>query len=134
VLQAYAATVRPLAAMMAPIAEQIEPELTERPNGSKRMDRGQVAARGVVLISRMLGELGDDPDRCAGPKARKNYVGTSPVTIASGSGSPVNVHHVRNTRLIDALMHQAMAAQAGHPAHVLTSAIAWGHHTAASAA
>jgi hypothetical protein len=53
------------------------------------------------------------PDRYAGPKARKNYAGTSPVTIASGCRSTVNARYVRNTGLIDALMRQAMAAPAG---------------------
>lgn len=61
----------------------------------------------------MLGEFGDDPDRYEGPKARKNYAGTSPVTVASGCRSTVNARYVRNTRLIDALMRQAMAALAG---------------------
>ena len=70
---------------------------------------------GEVLGSRVLGEFGDDPDRYAGPKARKNYAGTSPITIASGCRSTVNARYVRNTRLIDTLMGQAMAALAGSP-------------------
>ena len=33
----------------------------------------------------MLGEFGDDPNRYATAKCRKNYAGTSPITRASGS-------------------------------------------------
>ena len=39
---------------------------------------------GVVLGARMLGEFGDDPNRYADAKSRKNYAGTSPITRASG--------------------------------------------------
>jgi len=33
------------------------------------------------------GEFGDDPDRYASGKARKNYAATSPVTRASGNSA-----------------------------------------------
>ena len=33
---------------------------------------------GVILAARILGEFGDDPDRYADAKSRKNYAGTSP--------------------------------------------------------
>ena len=39
---------------------------------------------GVVLGARALGEFGDDPNRYANAKSRKNYAGTSPLTVASG--------------------------------------------------
>ncbi|MDX8149897.1 transposase [Lentzea sp. BCCO 10_0061] len=75
--------------MIATTVEQIdylEQELTERfhehPDSAIYMSQPGI---GVVLGSRVLGEFGDDPDRYAGPKARKNYAGTSPVTITSGS-------------------------------------------------
>ncbi|MGW6932911.1 IS110 family transposase [Lentzea sp. NPDC054927] len=119
VQQAYATTVRSLVAMIATTVEQIdylERELAERfhehPDSAIYLSQPGI---GVVLGSRVLGEFGDDPDRYAGPKARKNYAGTSPVTIASGCRSTVNARYVRNTRLIDALMRQAMAALAGSP-------------------
>ena len=37
---------------------------------------------GVVLGARVLGEFGDDPTRYTTAKSRKNYVGTSPLTVA----------------------------------------------------
>src|SRR6516225_1218015 len=39
---------------------------------------------GDVLGARVLGEFGDAPDRYASAKSRKNYAGTSPLTVASG--------------------------------------------------
>jgi hypothetical protein len=35
---------------------------------------------GIILGARMLAEFGDDPDRYADAKARKNYSGMSPIT------------------------------------------------------
>jgi transposase len=57
---------------------------------------------GVILASRVLGEFGDDPDRYADAKARRNYAGTSPITRASGTKKVVLARYVRNARLIDA--------------------------------
>ena len=36
---------------------------------------------GVVLGARVLGEFGDDPERYASAKSRRNYAGTSPLTV-----------------------------------------------------
>lgn len=58
---------------------------------------------GDVLGARVLGEFGDDPDRYTDPKSRKNYAGTSPLTIASGKKRSVLARHVRNRRLYDAV-------------------------------
>lgn len=58
---------------------------------------------GDVLGARMLGEFGDDPNRYANAKSRKNYAGTSPITIASGKKKAVLARHVRNQRLYDAI-------------------------------
>jgi transposase len=45
---------------------------------------GSLPGLGIVLGARVLGELGDDPNRYADAKARKNYAGTAPITSASG--------------------------------------------------
>jgi transposase len=58
---------------------------------------------GVVLGARVLGEFGDDPDRYTSAKSRKNYAGTSPLTIASGRKRAVLARHIRNRRLYDAI-------------------------------
>src|SRR5690606_14993579 len=54
---------------------------------------------GVVTGARVLGEFGDDPTRYRDAKARRNYAGTSPLTVASGSRSVVRARHIRNRRL-----------------------------------
>ncbi len=58
---------------------------------------------GTVLGARALGEFGDDPQRYTSAKSRRNYAGTSPITIASGRKHAVTARHVRNRRLYDAL-------------------------------
>lgn len=58
---------------------------------------------GVVTGARVLGEFGDDPTRYQDAKARRNYAGTSPLTIASGTRRIVRARHIRNHRLADAL-------------------------------
>ena len=62
----------------------------------------------AILGARVLGEFGDDPHRYASGKARKNYAGTSPITRASGKKKVVAARFIRNDRLIDALMAQAL--------------------------
>ncbi len=64
---------------------------------------------GVILGARVLGEFGDDPNRFTDAKCRKNYAGTSPVTVASGRKHAVMARHVRNQRLYDALDRWAFA-------------------------
>jgi hypothetical protein len=59
-----------------------------------------------------LAEFGSDPYRYAPAKARKNYGGTSPITRASGKRKVIIARFVHNDRLIDALMAQALMAQA----------------------
>ena len=65
---------------------------------------------GVVLGARVLGEFGDDPNRYTDAKSRKNYAGTSPLTVASGKKRAVLARHVRNRRLYDAIDQWAFAA------------------------
>ena len=65
---------------------------------------------GVVTGARVLGEFGDDPDRYLTAKARKNYAGTSPLTVASGHRRVIRARHVRNKRLADALYWWAFNA------------------------
>ena len=70
---------------------------------------------GVVLGARALGEFGDDPNRYANGKSRRNYAGTSPLTIASGKKHAVLARHVRNRRLYDALDQAAFCALTQSP-------------------
>jgi transposase len=70
---------------------------------------------GVVTGARVLGEFGDDPNRYDTAKARRNYAGTSPLTVASGTRRVVRARHIRNKRLADALHWWAFNAISSSP-------------------
>jgi hypothetical protein len=70
---------------------------------------------GVILGARVLAEFGDDPDRYADARARKNYSGQSPITRASGTKKVVLARYARNHRLADALHQQAFCALTASP-------------------
>jgi transposase len=70
---------------------------------------------GPVLGARVLAEFGDDRDRFADAKSRKNYAGTSPITRASGRRRIVLARYARNRRLADALHQWAFCSLKGSP-------------------
>jgi len=70
---------------------------------------------GKVLGARTLGEFGDDPERYTSAKSRRNYAGTSPITIASGRKHAVVARHIRNRRLYDALDQWAFCSLTRSP-------------------
>jgi hypothetical protein len=70
---------------------------------------------GPVLGARVLAEFGDDPDRYADAKARKNYAGTSPITRASGTRKVVLARYARNKHLADAAHQWAFCALTASP-------------------
>jgi transposase len=70
---------------------------------------------GVVLAARTLGEFGDDKERFANARARKNYSGQSPITQASGKKTVVLARYATNRRLGAALHLQAFAALGASP-------------------
>src|SRR6266704_6877758 len=70
---------------------------------------------GTILGARVLGEFGDEPNRYADAKSRKNYAGTSPITRASGTKRSVLARYVRNQRLADAIYLWAFAALSASP-------------------
>ena len=70
---------------------------------------------GTVLGARVLGEFGDDRTRFSGPKSRKNYAGTSPLTKASGRSRVVLSRFARNKRLGDACEQWAFCALNSSP-------------------
>ena len=70
---------------------------------------------GTILGARVLGEFGDEPDRYATAKSRKNYAGTSPITRASGTKRVVLARYARNQRLADAIYLWAFASLACSP-------------------
>ena len=116
---AYAATVRSLIAVIATLNEQVavlqgqvEAHFGQHPDAEIYLSQ---PGRGPIGGARVLGEFGDDPHPYASGKARKNYAGTSPITRASGKKKVVMARFIRNDRLIDALMAQALSALGSSP-------------------
>jgi hypothetical protein len=116
---AYGASVRSLVAVITEMVTQtgvLEAEVNrcfgQHPDAEIITSQ---AGLGVVLGARVLAEFGDDKDRFADAKARRNYAGTSPVTKASGTRRVVLARFARNRRLADALRQQAFAALSGSP-------------------
>lgn len=111
---AFAATTTATVAIVIALNTQIaELETQLATHFEQHPDAGiylSVPGLGVILGARVLGEFGDDPDRYADAKCRKNYAGTSPLTVASGKKRAVLARHVRNKRLYDALDHMAFCA------------------------
>ena len=70
---------------------------------------------GMILSARVLAEFGDDPNRYANAKCRKNYPGTSPITRASGKHRVVLARYARNKRLADACQQWAFCALTASP-------------------
>ena len=70
---------------------------------------------GMILGARVLAEFGDDPNRYADAKCRKNYAGTSPITRASGKSHVVLARYARNKRLADACYLWAFATLTHSP-------------------
>ena len=89
---------------------------------------------GTVLGARVLGEFGDDPDRFVSAKSRRNYAGTSPLTVASGRRRAVTARFVRNRRLYDPVHMWAFCSLRASPGcrayYRRRQAIGDGHHQA----
>jgi transposase len=119
VADAFAATTRAAVGIIAELNRQIdllEATLAERFNQHPDADiYHSLPGFGVVLGARALGEFGDDPNRYANSKSRRNYAGTSPLTVASGKKKAVIARHVRNRRLYDALDQAAFCSLTQSP-------------------
>jgi len=110
---AFAATTRATVNILLELTDQISDlETTLADHFEKHPDADiyrSLPGLGVILGARVLGEFGDDPNRFTNAKCRKNYAGTSPLTIASGKKKAVLARHVRNPHLYDALDRWAFA-------------------------
>jgi len=114
VSEAMGAQVRALVAVIAELVTQIgrlEAELADRfdQHPDAKIIRS-LPGLGTILGARVLAEFGDDPNRYADAKSRKNYAGTSPITRASGKHRVVLARYARNRRLADACYLWAFAA------------------------
>jgi hypothetical protein len=119
IAEAYAASVQAGAAVIAALnaqAKVMETKVSElfRRHPDARVYLSQPGI-GDITGARILGEFGDAPRRYASAKARKNYAGTSPLTIQSGKRKTVHARYIRNRHLIDALHAQALSSLTGSP-------------------
>ena len=114
VAQAMGASVAALVAVIAELVAQtavLERELADRfeQHPDAKIIRS-LPGLGMVLGARALAEFGDDPNRYADAKSRKNYASTSPITKASGKQRVVLARYARNRRLADTCRMWAFAA------------------------
>ena len=116
---AYAVSVQALVAVLVTLNEQVktlqgqvEAYFGRHPDAEIILSQPGL---GAVLGARVLAEFGDDHDRYATAKARKNYAATSPITRASGKKKTVAARFVHNDRLVDALMTQAFTSLRNSP-------------------
>jgi hypothetical protein len=119
VADAMGASVAALAAVIAELVAQtetLERELTDRfdQHPDAKIIRS-LPGLGMILGARALGEFGDDPNRYADAKSRKNYASTSPITRASGKQRVVLARYARNRHLADVCRMWAFAALTASP-------------------
>jgi transposase len=119
VTTAFAATTKALVAVISGLNDaigELETELASSFNQHPDADIYlSLPGLGVTLGARVLAEFGDDPERYDTAKSRRNYAGTSPRTIASGTKRAVLARHVRNRRLYDAIDQWAVCAITTRP-------------------
>ncbi len=119
VTAAYSASTRALVAVLVVLNEQVKTLHSEvEAHFGRHPDAEIVLSQpglGTIFGARVLAEFGDDSDRYASAKARKNYAATSPITRASGKKKVALARFVHNDRLIDALMGQAFTALTASP-------------------
>ena len=119
VAEAMGASVRALVAVIDTLAGEIatiEAQLADRfdQHPDAKIIRS-LPGLGMILGARVLAEFGDDPERYADAKSRKNYAGTSPITRASGKSRVVLARYARNRRLADACYLWAFASLTASP-------------------
>jgi transposase len=119
VATAFAATTKTLVGVIAGLNDairQLETELADHFEQHPDADIYlSMPGLGFILGARVLAEFGDDPERYADTKSRRNYAGTSPLTIASGKKRAVLARHVRNRRLYDAIDQWAFCSISTSP-------------------
>ena len=119
VVPAYTASAAALVAVLIEMVKQTEVLAGQVEQGFGQHPDAEIyrsqPGLGPILGARVLAEFGDDPDRYADAKARKNYSGMSPITKASGSKRVVLARYARNRRLGDALFLQAYSALRSSP-------------------
>jgi transposase len=119
VADAMGASVAALVAVIAEMQTQIDRLETELADHFEQHPDAKIIRSlpglGMTLGARVLAEFGDDPNRYADAKSRKNYSGMSPITRASGKHHVVLARYARNRRLADACYQWAFATLTASP-------------------
>jgi hypothetical protein len=111
-VSATATVIVTMNAQIAELAQELEVHFEQHPDAEVVRS---LPGLGTILSARVLGEFGDDPNRYATAKCRKNYAGTSPITRASGTKRVVLARYARNMRLADAIYQWSFAALTASP-------------------
>lgn len=104
---ATVAIIETINAQIAELAHALEECFRKHPDADIYLSMPGI---GDVLGARALGEFGDDPNRFADVKSRRNYAGTSPITKQSGRKKVVMARWIRKRRLYDAIDQWAFTA------------------------
>lgn len=119
VINAYGANVAALVGVITEMSRQIDTLQEDLKTSFDQHPHAHIylsqPGLGPVLAARVLAEFGDNPERYADVRARKNYSGMSPITRASGTKRVVLARYARNRRIGDALYWQAFAALTASP-------------------
>ena len=111
-VSATAAVIATMNAQIVELAKELDAHFEQHPDAEVVRS---LPGLGTILSARVLGEFGDEPNRYATAKSRKNYAGTSPITRASGTKRIVLARFVRNMRLADAIYLWAFASLSASP-------------------
>ena len=109
---ATAAVIVTMNAQISELAKELDAHFEQHPDAEVVRS---LPGLGTILSARVLGEFGDEPNRYANAKCRKNYAGTSPITRASGTKRVVLARYARNMRLADAIYQWSFAALTASP-------------------
>jgi hypothetical protein len=109
---ASVAVITAMSGQITALARELEAGFEQHPDATVVRS---LPGLGTILGARVLGEFGDEPNRYATAKSRKNYAGTSPITRASGTRKLVLARYIRNQRLADAIYLWAFAALTASP-------------------
>jgi transposase len=111
-VSATVAVIATMNAQVAELAQELEVHFEQHPDAEVVRS---LPGLGTILSARVLGEFGDEPNRYATAKSRKNYAGTSPITRASGTKRVVLARYTRNKRLADAVYQWAFTSMTTSP-------------------
>jgi hypothetical protein len=111
-VSATVAVIATMNAQVAELAQELEVHFDQHPDAEVVRS---LPGLGTILSARVLGEFGDEPNRYATAKCRKNYAGTSPITRASGTKRIVLARFARNMRLADAVYQWAFTSMNASP-------------------